>query len=125
MRYLKRNSITTSFCICCVWLCGLQSIHGFEQSSYALFQIVEDASDASVEDGRLPIQRSLFQPAKPKVTKTVDPPAATDGVQLDFTQNSFGGDRTSFGSSFGDFTSDTSQPKEEESFDLGGFGTGR
>jgi hypothetical protein len=114
----------TLLCISVTLLLGTQA-HSFEQSSYALFRIVEDDSVAAVDGGRLPIHRSVFQSAESEGSSTVEAPAATNDVRLDFTKSSFGNESTGFGSSFGDLSTDTLQFEESESFDLGEFGTNR
>ncbi|NBB78037.1 MAG: hypothetical protein GVY36_01095 [Verrucomicrobia bacterium] len=83
---------------------------------------MEDESVAAVDDGRLPINRSVFDPGKPAVSDTAEAPATTSGVQLDFTKSSFGGDTGSSGFSFDDFANDTPQSEEADSFDLDVFG---
>ena len=125
---MKRNRINTPFCISLALLFGVQAMHGYEQSSYALFKIVADESAATVEDGRVPIERSIFETTESAAIETTEASPPTTGAQLDFTNSSFGGDTGSFGSTFEDFTTDTPNTTESqpnESFNLGVFGTER
>lgn len=93
----------------------------FQQSSYLLFEMVDEEADATADSRRIPIDQTVFE--DPEVRKS-DAGKRSDSLSaspLDFTTNTFGSDQSDFGSTFNDFENDTAQLNETESFGLGIF----
>lgn len=88
----------------------------FQQSSYLLFEIVDDEAVATASSHRIPIDRAVFESPEPTESNTERADDSLSASPLDFTTDTFGGDRSGFGSAFNDLENDTPHSNETESF---------
>lgn len=117
MEKAAQNKLLGAFLLFGWQLLCATPVLGFEQSSYSLFQIVNQETEAYA-DGRLQIDASIFDAGERSPDKELETVMATPDVKLDFT----GSAAQTGPSSFEDFdVLGSESPKAEglESFGLG------
>lgn len=105
---------------CAALLFGTQALSGFEQSSYALFQLSESAELAVADDGRLTVDPKVLTSGADASRDQAQAAATKTNPEFDFTSKDLNTGTGGFGSSFNDFGSETPEPEKTESlnFDL-------
>jgi hypothetical protein len=121
----QQSKIYSLRCIAAALLIGLSTSHGFEQSNYALFELVEDDATAVTADDRLPVNSAIFEVSERRASETAQTPGGESTFDFDLTQGRPGSESGGFEAPLNRFGNETPQSKEAERFDLGVFESDR